>query len=234
MTSGSFSRSAIAPAADRAAVVYHGVPVGQTAGHLEVLVHQQDGHLGGEAPDGLHQFLDQDGRQSLAGLVYQQDAVIGDQGAGDGQHLLLPAGEVTGGQAGQSLQVREEGENEVGPLLQVSPSPLSDAEVLLHGEVGEDGPVLRDVADAHRRNLVGRAALNLLPGEDDLARARRGQPQDGFKGGRFTGAVAAQQRGDAPLRHLQRDALQDVELADKGVDVLNFQKCHSVLRRQQA
>jgi len=59
---------------------------------------------------------------------------------------------------------------------------------------------------------------------DDFALARRSQPEDGFERGGLARAVAPEQGGDAAARDAHIHALQDVILADEGVDGLNVEE----------
>ena len=61
----------------------------------------------------------------------------------------------------------------------------------------------------------------------DRARARRRQANQAAQRGGLAGAVAAQQGGHLPLRHLQPDIVQDVALAVEGVQALGDQRVHS-------
>jgi len=166
------------PISYRAPLFDDHVALGQLAGDEQVLFHQDDGALGREPADGLHHLLDDDRRQSLARLVDKQQAVVGHQRPGDGQHLLLPARQVSAGQLDQSLQVGKETKDELFLALQVALAPLGDAQVLLDAQVAKDGAVFGDKADAHGGNLEAAPPLNFLIGQHHLPLPRRRQPQD--------------------------------------------------------
>ena len=57
----------------------------------EILLDEQDGRVRAERANRFHQLLDQDRRESFARFVNQQQPIIGNQGTGNRQHLLLPA-----------------------------------------------------------------------------------------------------------------------------------------------
>src|SRR5690606_35548700 len=133
------------------------------------------------------------------------------------------AGQVTAGQVVQPLEVGEQAEDEIGLAIQVAFFALGDEQVFAYGQVTEDDSLLRHVADAHLRDLVGAQPVNRHAVEHDLARAGRRQADDAAQGGRLARAVAPQQHGDAARRYLDRHAFQDVKLADEGVNAAHFE-----------
>src|SRR5690606_2532142 len=91
-----------------------------------------------------------------------------------------------------------------------------------HGQAGEHLPVLRHVPHAPADDLVGELAGHLLPGQPD--RAGRGhQRQQGAQRGGLAGTVAPQQGGHTTLAYLERDAVQDVRLAEDHVEPVDLQ-----------
>jgi hypothetical protein len=106
-----------AAAVHHAAVVHHRHGVAQGLGHHEVLLHQQDGGLLAlQFAKASMRLLDDRRRQALAGLVDQDQRTRLDDGAGHGQHLLLPAAELAGRVEPELLQRREQAEDPVQPL----------------------------------------------------------------------------------------------------------------------
>ena len=86
----------------------------------KILLDQEDGEaLLLEHADGLADLLDDDGRQTLGGLVEQQEPGARAQDAADGQHLLLAARKLRS-LAGQALL-------EVGKQLEDAPSKIEAA-----------------------------------------------------------------------------------------------------------
>ena len=103
-----------------------------------------------------HDGLDHRGGEALGGLVQDQELVAPDEGAGDGEHLLLAAGEaarrltLTLGEPGKE---REHALELGRPLATVRVLvDEGDAQVLHHGERREELPSLRRVADAQPRD----------------------------------------------------------------------------------
>ena len=76
----------------------------------------------------------------------------------------------------------------------------------------------------------GGVSRDLLALEADRALARRGQPGDRAQRGRLAGAVGADQRHDLALLHRQRDALERLDVAVVGVDVLDLEQRHQLSR----
>ena len=94
------------------AVLHHVEAVGDARGEAEVLLDEEDGHAAGlERRQHLADAVDDDRREALGRLVEQQHLDAGAQDAGDGEHLLLAAGEL-GALAGAALgEVGEERED---------------------------------------------------------------------------------------------------------------------------
>ena len=132
--------------------------------HAEVLLDEQhrDGAFLGQPRQHLDDLVDDDRRQPLGRLVHHQQARIAQEAAADGQHLLLAAGELGAAVAPALGQARE---GLVDALD--GPGPLGafadQAQMLVHREGGPDAPALRDIADAHIDDLIGRQAQDLRP-----------------------------------------------------------------------
>ncbi len=122
------------------------VATDEGGGH-ELLDHQ-DGHpLAGQGPDQLVELVDDQRGQAHGKLVEQQDLGPGHQRPGDGQHLLLAPGQGPGHLLAALLQTGERGEGLLLDVLDRDPAPVGpDAQVLAHGQVGEDPPPLGDGA----------------------------------------------------------------------------------------
>jgi hypothetical protein len=141
-----------------------------------------------------------------------------DDRARDRDHLLLAAGQVPGRVIPELLQGREEAADPLDPVGVERAIARGQVEVLAHGEFGEHGHAFGDVGDAGARD-VGRGQLrDVGAAEADAAAAGAPQAHDGAQRGGLAGAVPAQQHRQAAARHHQVNALQDVVLADMGVD----------------
>ncbi len=166
--------------------------------HLLAQVHAQGGVEGGER------------------LVEQDHGRRGRQGAGQGDALLLAAGELVGpaaavpGQAHQRQHLLDAiaaaapcGGGESQPARQ----PVGD--VLRHGEVREEGALLGDDADiallgAHERAGAGHQPLPQVDG----ARVGAVEAGEDAQQRRLAAARRAEHRGDPALVHVQIDSPQ--------------------------
>ena len=99
---------------------------------------------------------------------------------------------------------------------------LGEAQVLLDGEPGDDAPVLGHQRHPVPRRLEGAHAVKRLVVEPDLAVLELGRVDagDGAQRRGLAGAVAAEEREDLALVHLEGDPLHDVALAVVGVEVV--------------
>ncbi len=109
-----------------------------------------------------------------------------------------------------------------------------DAQVLLDGEGGEDALPLGDVPDAEPRDLVGRALVNGPSSEADGAALGMDQAHDRAHGRRLAGSVPAEQHRHRVRADPERDTLQNVVLADVGVDALHLEETSFCQRRPRS
>ena len=78
-------------------------------GAADVLLHEDDGGAGlADAGKGRVDVADDDGGETEADLVAEEDFGVGHEGAADGHHLLLAAGERGAGHPALFAQDREE------------------------------------------------------------------------------------------------------------------------------
>jgi hypothetical protein len=212
--------------------------VGDPEGDGQLLLDQQDGDpaardLGQEVAD----QADQHGGQALGRLVDHDQLGVAHEGAADGQHLLLAAGEHAARGVGPLAKGREEPEGVLERPAGRRARGLRAAglhpqdQVLADGQTGEDVPVLRHVAEASAGDRVRGEPGQLLPLEPDRA-AGRDVAHDGLDGGGAADPVAAEEAHDLPPADVEGDAVQDVALAVEGVEVpdLEHQDACSVPR----
>ena len=156
------------------------------------------------AQHGLGHLLDDHRGEALGGLVEQHRLGIAHQRARDGEHLLLAARHGRGAPAPHLGEVREDREQ---PLRRpgraaVGRRAAPDLQILVDGEVGEDAPVLRHVAEAEPRDAEGGRPAMSCAVEAHAPPRSADQAHDGLQRGGLAGAVAAHQRDDlaAPQR----------------------------------
>ena len=199
-------------------------PVGEGERELHVLLGEQDGQtLALEPRDLLAEVVHDEGGEPLRRLVEQQQLGVAHQRAGDGEHLLLAAGEVAALTGRQLPQLREEVIDPFHRPARCGHAAAGHVEVLPHGEVGEDAPVLRDEADAGARHPVRRPAGDVAALPHDAAGVGRSESHDRPHGGRLADPVAAQQADALARRHLHRHAEEHPRKPVRGVDVLDLE-----------
>jgi hypothetical protein len=143
---------------------------------------------------------------------------LGEQGARDGELLLLSAGEDAALAREELLENRKERvdlfESIFGGGAFDFVDDEADAEVLLDGEVGKNIAALRDIADAGASAGVGGEAGEAFAIERDGAGAERAEAHHGAKRGRLAHAVAAHEGDELAFAHLERDAAKNARAVD--------------------
>src|SRR6185437_8701092 len=89
-----------------------------------------------------------------------------------------------------------------------APAAREHREVLEHGEARKDAALLRHIADAEPRDLVGLQRADIARAPGDETRARLQVPHRGEDGGGLARAVAAEEADHLALAHAERDAAQ--------------------------
>src|SRR4051794_24811160 len=178
--------------------------------------------------------VDDDGREPERRLVEQQQLGLRHKRAPDREHLLLAARHRPALLALALLQAREQGVHAVEVLadaLRVAARERAHLEVLEHGHAREDPPALGRLRDPDLGHGVARQALDLRAVEHDPSGARRHDAGDRPQRRRLAGAVRADQRDDLTLVDLERDALERLDRAVEGVDVLHEEDGLVAVRR---
>ncbi len=131
--------------------------VGERAGEIVILLHQQNRHfpLLREQADHALDILDDRRLDALGGLVQDQQLRLHCERAADGKLLLLPAGEVAPAPAEHVLQHREQVENLRRNGGAAALGRQAHQQVFFHRESGKDFASLRHVADAEARARIG-------------------------------------------------------------------------------
>jgi hypothetical protein len=211
--------------------------VGERHHELQVLLGQHDREARGlELGDALAQLLDDQWRQALRRLVEQQELGIAHQRAGDGQHLLLAAGQHAAAAVADLGQVGKEREHLLlAPgRAAVGADAAGDIEILPHRELGEDAPVFRHEADAEPTDAVRAHMGDVAALPHHTSAAGRREAHDRAHGRGLAHAIAPDQ-GDAFAGvYLQRDAEQHLAQAIGSVDALYLQVSHGHPRDRRA
>jgi len=99
---------------DDAPLLHHRDIVAHRERHAKILLHQEDRRLLFLHPQQrFHQLIDHRRRQALGWLVHQQQTPLLDDGAPDGQHLLLSPGQRACRRIPFQLQRRKEREHAI-------------------------------------------------------------------------------------------------------------------------
>src|SRR5438128_9388488 len=187
---------------DDRAVADHVRPVRERERQVGVLLDQQDRRRAPQlAQHGPHHLHDRR-RQTLEGLVEQQEVHVAHERAGDRQELELTArqGRAAGVPEGQELgECREDALD--GPARG---TPARDREVLEDREVREDPPPLRHEADPAPRDLLGRPARHVGGPVGDPPVARRDDAGNRRERGRLARAVPAEERDEFSREDVER------------------------------
>jgi hypothetical protein len=134
----------------------------------------------------------------------------------DGEHLLLPAGQ---GARLLSTALGEDGKEAVDALQRLPDAPAvhfdvgAHLEVLEHGHLGKDDAALRHIGEPARQHLVRAQAGDLLAVEDDPAARGADEAHDGLEGGGLARAVGTDHAHHLARVHLERDLVEDGDLA---------------------
>ena len=133
------------------------------------------------------------------------------QPAGDGQHLLLAAGEQARPAPRPVAQPREPVEQALD-LGRVDRRPApegAEADVLDDGELREDLSALRHQDEPAAGDPVRRQRVDAPVVEHDRSRDRAQEPRQRPHGRRLAGAVRAQQRDGLARPHVEMEAVED-------------------------
>src|SRR5262245_10925095 len=177
----------------------------------------------------LVQSLDNERRQALRRLVEEQHLRTSHQRASDREHLLLAAREGARALSPPLEEVGEQLEDALGCPHRRSPVPPGlprNLEVLPHGQVREDAPVLRHVADPQPSHAEWWQALQVAAAQPDAALARRREPDDALEGRRLAGAIAPEEADDLALADLEGEIDEDVAVSVERVDVQHLEERH--------
>ena len=153
----------------------------------------------------------------------------GHQRAGGCQHLLFAARERAADLSAAFLQPWKQGEDALqvlGDRVLVLANEGAHLQVLGHRQPGEDAPAFRHHGHAAIHDLMRLVRSKILAFQDHASFAGLHRLRDRAQRGGLAGAIAADQGDDLALFDGQRDALQGMDIAVIGVDVLNFEHRH--------
>ena len=192
--------------------------------HVGVLLDQQDSDpLLVDLPDDLEDIAHDQRRQPQRRLIHHDELGAAHQRAGHRQHLLLAAGKGTGLLPVTLLQAREELVAPLDVVVQLIPAQVrADLHIFQHRHIREYPAALRHQRDAALDDLIAGFAQQLLAVVGNGALLCLHLARDGAQGGGFSGAVGADQRNDAALRHLEGNTLDGTDAAVADVQIFYF------------
>src|SRR5438093_2716994 len=147
-------------------IFQHAGPMGKGQRPAHVLLHEKNGNAG--AIDGGHRLedlLDEDRGDAEGGLVQHEKPRLGHEGAANGTHLLLPAGE-RAGKLARSLAEDGEEIQHIGEALRLRGprrrGMRPQEQVLAHGHEREEASPLGHLHDAVADAIVGGDTREIL------------------------------------------------------------------------
>ena len=152
---------------------------------------------------------DEQRRHAERRLVEHQNLRLRHQAARDGQHLLLPAGEIAGDIVHALAQHGKQRSHRLHAAPRVSfagDGIGAEREIFRNRHAGENLAPLGHLRDAAAQRARPAAAPRSRPPRAEWSPLEgRSSPEIGFRQRRFAGAVGAQQRDD--LAALQRESM---------------------------
>ena len=180
----------------------------------ELLDHQDRHALAGDAGHDVVELADDERGQAHRQLVEEQQAGVGGQAAGHGEHLLLAARQRAGQLVDRAPRAGGSGRRPAARRRpRRTPRVGGHAQVLADGEVAEHAAALGDGAHAEAGQRVGLGAVDVAAGDVDAAGGRRHLAGGHLQRGGLAGAVRAEQRDDRARRHREVDPVQHLDAA---------------------
>ncbi len=206
-----------------AAVDHDGDLLGHRRRDADVLLDDEHGDVAllAEPDQHLLDLRDDDRRQTLRRLVHDEQPRVGQQRAGDREHLLLAARKL---RAAVVAPLGEAREGLIDALDRPGPAPQAGghAQMLVDGQRTPQPPPLRDIADAEPRDPRRGGVGDVLARQTHGPARRRHEAHDRLAQRRLAHAVAADDRQHARSQG-QIDALQGVGAAIVDIEAAHFE-----------
>ncbi len=197
-----------------------------TQGLVGVLLHKKDrGAVGVHLVDDGEDLLDDDGRKPERRLIQKEKGGPGHEGAADGEHLLLAAGEraprlaAAFGQDGKKL---EHIVHVLAHALDVPAQKGAEVQIFLDAHIGKDETPLGHLGNAEHDDFMRRKFVDGPAVPEDLPAPGAQDAADGHQRGGFARAVGADERDDLAVVHMERDVPQGLDIAVIGIHTAQF------------
>lgn len=193
---------------------------------MESGLRNQDRELfAAQRTDDFRQPLCQCGGDALEWLVKEQKVGSRDDCPGEGDKLLLPATEEQRLAVLHCGDLRQQVVGEAQPLsfVEARHRPGRHGNILSHGQLWNELPVLRHVADAELRPAIGRHFHDILRAEGYLTQIDRHQSHQGPQRCRLAGTVSSDQADHLPFADAEAYPAQDVDRPDSDLKVFHVQ-----------
>ena len=167
-------------------------------------------------------------RKPAEGLVQQDDPRTSSQGPGEGNALLLPAGQLVRSPAADLAGQADEVE-QLGDPSRATPvaAGQAEADVLLHREVREESALLGDVADAAILRCDEHAGRHhRVPADGHRPRIRAMEAGDHPKQGRLATTRRTEDGRRRPGGDVKVHSVQDRRRTVRGDDIAHHQLGH--------
>src|SRR5215470_2083655 len=214
--------------------------VGQLEGHGRVLLHEDDGEAAArQLADGARDLAHHDGSEAERRLVEEQAAGPGHEPAPDGEHLLLAARERAAALLPPLAQPREE----LVYVLEIAGDGAAiraligaHAEIVEHGELGEDLPTFGHQHEAAGHALEGQEARDVLVEVAHGPARELLEAGDDAESGGLARRVGSDHADDLATLDAQAHVVEHVHLGIVAVDALKREhgRCPGTPRRRQA
>src|SRR5688572_29108363 len=193
--------------------------------HVRVLLDEEDGRaVAVQIGDDGEDLLDDERGEPKGRLVHQQELRPRHQGARYGEHLLLAAGKRAGELRRALFEPGEPAENALDVPIEIIVTLVGAGMQILDDAHGREyQAVLRDQGDAACDYRMGRKSRDFLAGKANRAFSGLQDPGDRHHQRGLAGAVGAEKTGDRAARHFQRHALQRLDPAVGGDEVVDAQ-----------
>ena len=193
--------------------------VRQLANELERLLHQHDGEAAARAQpqQRVADLIDDRGLDAFGRFVQQDDAGFGAQAARHGENLLLAAAQYAARAIDDRLEPREVFEHGRDRVVRLGGADGAHAQVVAHGQAGEDLTALRHEAQAPAVRAGAAAPRNAAALERHAAAGGADMAGERAQQRRLAHAVVPEHTDEFAASHGEIDPHEDRNTAVAGL-----------------